>query len=310
MTGLCFSLMAGIFHQYYTVALAPAIAALVGMGATMLWRRRRSSMAAALVLSATLMASAVWAYALLIRSTGIYTTLGYGVLVAGGVTALVLPFSRWLGTYASKAVATVGILAVLAGPIAYSVDTVTTAKTGSIVSAGPVGGMGMGGGARGVGGAGSPGGAPPAGTAGAPPTGTAGTTTGATAGTTGQGGAGMGSLLNGSTSPAAVTTLLTADAGSYTWVAAAIGSQSASGLSAGQSAARHGHRRLQRQRPLAHTRPVQGLRRGRADPLLHRRRHRRGGGGGSSSEISNWVAATFTATTVDGVTLYDLTASN
>ena len=34
-----------------------------------------------------------------------------------------------------------------------------------------------------------------------------------------------------------------------------------------------------------------------------------GGGAGSSSEISTWVAATFTATTVDGVTLYDLTAS-
>ena len=26
--------MAGIFHEYYTVALAPAVAALVGMGAT------------------------------------------------------------------------------------------------------------------------------------------------------------------------------------------------------------------------------------------------------------------------------------
>ena len=33
VTGLTFSLMAGIFHAYYTVALAPAIGALVGMGA-------------------------------------------------------------------------------------------------------------------------------------------------------------------------------------------------------------------------------------------------------------------------------------
>ena len=32
VTGLVFSLMAGIFHAYYTVALAPAIAALVGIG--------------------------------------------------------------------------------------------------------------------------------------------------------------------------------------------------------------------------------------------------------------------------------------
>jgi len=31
------------------------------------------------------------------------------------------------------------------------------------------------------------------------------------------------------------------------------------------------------------------------------------GTSGSSSEISSWVQANFTATTVDGVTLYDLT---
>ena len=37
MTGLTFSFMQGIFHAYYTVALAPAIAALVGMGAVLLW---------------------------------------------------------------------------------------------------------------------------------------------------------------------------------------------------------------------------------------------------------------------------------
>ena len=32
------------------------------------------------------------------------------------------------------------------------------------------------------------------------------------------------------------------------------------------------------------------------------------GGSSASSEISTWVASTFTATTVDGVTLYDLSA--
>ena len=33
VTGLTFSFMAGIIHPYYTVALAPAVAALVGLGA-------------------------------------------------------------------------------------------------------------------------------------------------------------------------------------------------------------------------------------------------------------------------------------
>ncbi|GAB2848576.1 hypothetical protein GCM10027176_60070 [Actinoallomurus bryophytorum] len=37
VTDAVFSLMQGIFHGYYTVALAPAVAALVGMGAAALW---------------------------------------------------------------------------------------------------------------------------------------------------------------------------------------------------------------------------------------------------------------------------------
>ena len=66
--------------------------------------------------------------------------------------------------------------------------------------------------------------------------------------------------------------------------------------------------------PSPDARGVPGLRRRRRDPLLHR-----SGGGGfggnqmggssASSEIAAWVAANFTATTVDGVTLYDLTAA-
>jgi hypothetical protein len=32
------------------------------------------------------------------------------------------------------------------------------------------------------------------------------------------------------------------------------------------------------------------------------------GGSSATSAISTWVAATFTATTVDGVTVYDLTS--
>src|SRR6185503_4614198 len=40
VTGVVFSLMRGIFHEYYAVALAPPIGALVGIGASMLWQRR------------------------------------------------------------------------------------------------------------------------------------------------------------------------------------------------------------------------------------------------------------------------------
>jgi 4-amino-4-deoxy-L-arabinose transferase-like glycosyltransferase len=40
VTGLVFSVMQGIFHAYYAVALAPAVGAPVGMGVTGLWRAR------------------------------------------------------------------------------------------------------------------------------------------------------------------------------------------------------------------------------------------------------------------------------
>jgi len=43
VTLLTFSPMAGIFHAYYTVALAPAIAALVAIGALALWQKWRAA---------------------------------------------------------------------------------------------------------------------------------------------------------------------------------------------------------------------------------------------------------------------------
>src|SRR5207302_1687023 len=45
LTGAVFSLAQGIIHPYYTVALAPAIGALVGMGGACLWQRRSELLA-------------------------------------------------------------------------------------------------------------------------------------------------------------------------------------------------------------------------------------------------------------------------
>ena len=42
VTMLVFSFMQGIFHAYYTVALAPAIGAVVGIGAILLWGTTRA----------------------------------------------------------------------------------------------------------------------------------------------------------------------------------------------------------------------------------------------------------------------------
>ena len=40
VTGLVFNYMSGIIHPYYRVALAPGIAALVGIGTMALWQAR------------------------------------------------------------------------------------------------------------------------------------------------------------------------------------------------------------------------------------------------------------------------------
>ncbi|WP_240677130.1 glycosyltransferase family 39 protein, partial [Actinacidiphila soli] len=152
-TFVVFSFMSGIFHEYYNIALAPYIAALVGMGATALWERR-SHIAASVVLAVTVAVTAIWSYVLLNRSADWYPGVRYAVLIGGIVAALGLLLAARLGRQLALASAGLGLAAALGGPLAYTVQTVDTGHTGSIVTAGPAvqggrGGFGGGGGARG-----------------------------------------------------------------------------------------------------------------------------------------------------------------
>ncbi|MBY4229827.1 glycosyltransferase family 39 protein [Rhodococcus fascians] len=313
VTGLTFSFMAGIFHSYYTVALSPAVAALVGIGSVMLWRERQRlwvRIAMALAVASTV----ALAWVLLGRSASFVPWLKWAILVVGvvAVVALLIP-ALTRGRLAAVAILAV-MFAGLAGPTAYAVDTNGTPHTGSIVSAGPNTGMrgfgGMGEGRRGQGGLPGgmqlpPGAQMPAGmqpSAGLP--GQAGQLPGGAE--MGMGG-GMGGLLEGSTPTAEVTAMLEQDAASYTWVAAAIGANTAAGY------------QLATEDPVM---PVGGFNGTDPSPTLAefqqyvadgRIHYFIGGGGmggresGSSAEISAWVTENFTATTVDNVTLYDLT---
>ncbi|MFN8075117.1 MAG: glycosyltransferase family 39 protein [Kineosporiaceae bacterium] len=149
VTGLTFSLMQGIFHQYYTVALAPAVAALVGMGSAELWQRRGHGWALPL-LAVIVGGSAVWSAVLLGRADGWQPWLVPAVLAAAVVAVAGLVVVRFVPRMRTRvALAGVGgaaLVSVLAGPAAYSVQTVATPHTGSIVTAGPVvsGGFGPG----------------------------------------------------------------------------------------------------------------------------------------------------------------------
>ena len=144
---------------------------------------------------------------------------------------------------------------------------------------------------------------PPAGLGAAPGGGPGGGPTG------GQGGPG-GGLLDASTPSTELTSVLTADADQYTWIAATTGSQNASGyqLATGYSVM-----------------PIGGFNGSDPSPTLAQFQQWAaegkihwyiagggmggpgGGSDGSSSQISTWVESTFPSTTVDGVTLYDLT---
>jgi 4-amino-4-deoxy-L-arabinose transferase-like glycosyltransferase len=304
VTGLTFSLMAGIFHAYYTVALAPAIAALVGIGASILWDERRTAVATLGACFVIAMTSVV-SFVLLDRSGDFVPWLKYAVVAAGASSAFLLVLHRLLTRRAVIAVVATALAAVIAGPAAYAVDTASTPHAGSIPSAGPSTGGGMGG----------PGGGRMRGTGRPPGMGqgqTGGQTQTPTApnGTQPRGGAGgAGGLLNGSESTAEINALLETDADSYTWVAAAVGSNTAAGY------------QLATELPVM---AIGGFNGSDPSPTLAQFEQRvadgeihyfiagggfgggRTGGSSSSSDIATWVADNFTAQTVDGVTLYDL----
>ena len=343
ITGLVFSFMQGIFHAYYTVALAPAVGATAGMGGALLWRARRTVLAA-VTLAAAVAVAAWWSYHLLARSADFLPWLRWVVLVGGLLGAAAVLATSRLAARAAALAAGISLAAVLAGPAAYAVQTASEAHTGSIPSAGPAVAGGFGGGPGGRGGRGFPpggfggGGGPlgagvPGGTApgtttpgGASPGGTTsggaapgGTTPGTAPNggtfpgrgrTDGARGGGMGGLLDAATVSDEMKALLEADADKYTWVAAAVGSQSASGY------------QLATGEPVM---PIGGFNGSDPSPTLARfqqyvaegRIHYFIGGGGfgggstggsnAGSQIAQWIQANFTARTVGSTTVYDLT---
>ena len=315
VTALVFSLSKGIIHPYYTVALAPAIGALVGIGAHMMWQRRDSILARC-VLAATVLTSSVWAYVLLDRSPNWHPWLRTVVIGAGVVAAIALIAGPRLGKRVTTLAIAGALVAGLVGPAAYSLQAASTAHAGALPTAGPTVAGGRGGPGGGFGGA--PGGGPQGGRGGNgpgnPPTfaGQPPVAGQAPGGTTplgggpagGQGGAG--GLLGSSTPSPELTALLRTDANSYTWVLATIGADQASGY------------QLASDLPVMAiggfncTDPTPTLAAFQADVAngdIHY--FITGGTGGSSAEassITTWVTSDFKSITIGSTTLYDLTS--
>jgi 4-amino-4-deoxy-L-arabinose transferase-like glycosyltransferase len=342
VTGLVFSYMSGIIHPYYTVALAPAVGALTGIGVVTAWRARRSlsagrALGARAVLAAAVVVTAWWAYALLSRSAGWLPWLRPVILACGVAAAAGVFAGRWLsGRAMVLSVAPLALVAGLAGPLAYSIDTVATAHTGALPSAGPSvasfsspgggfggGGGGFGGGQPGAGAAGAPGHGPGAtgGTSGVPGGASgrsSGTSTGRVPGSTsgqpghvaGGQGAGPGGGLGGGTQvSSAVTNLLTSGAAGYRWAAATVGAESAAPfqLASGEPIMAIGGFNGTDQAPtLAQFTKMVAAH--EVHYFLGANGHTFGGGSGDAARITSWVQSHFTKQTVGGETVYDLTS--
>lgn len=324
VTMAVFSFMAGIFHEYYTVALAPAIGALVGMGAGEAWQRRHRLLGVVPMALATALAAG-WAWYLLAGTTAYPGWLRRVILLDGVVAAMALVGLNRLPRKGARPVAIVALAAALAGPAVYTASTTAQAHTGSIVFAGPAG-SGMGG--RGgpmivtMGPGGGPlnraviPGAPGQGAMPAPPPGT-----GRQGGAGGPGGpgspGGLGGLLDASSPSTAIVAALSEDADRYTWVAATVGSQSAAGLQLGTqlpvmaiggfNGSDPSPTLEQFQQYVADGRIHYFASGGREGGGMMRMGGGQMGGSTASSDIAAWVAATFEPTTIDGVTFYDLT---
>jgi hypothetical protein len=139
VTGAIFSFSTGVIHTYYTVALAPAIAALVAIGAALLWEHRGELWSRAIA-AATVAGTGAWSYALLERTPSWEPWLR--TLVAAGtvVAAVGLIAAPAFGRHARRAAVLSAIavaVACFAGPIAYAAQTITSSHTGSLPSAGP-----------------------------------------------------------------------------------------------------------------------------------------------------------------------------
>ncbi|HET9556188.1 MAG TPA: glycosyl transferase, partial [Actinomycetota bacterium] len=121
---------------------------------------------------------------------------------------------------------------------------------------------------------------------------------------------GMGGLLDGGTPDAELVALLRQDAGRSTWVAAAVGSNAAAGaqLATGEPVMAIGGFNGSDPAPTL-AQFQQYVAEGRVHWFLGGGRMGGGSMGGSDAarQISAWVADSFTATSVGGATVYDLT---
>lgn len=148
ITALVFSFMTGTVHNYYTIALAPGIAGVVGIGAAELWRGR-AFWPSRIVLAVVVLGTSIWTAVLLGRDASWLPSLRVVVVVLGVLAALgfLARVDRLrAGQFRAGAVA-LAVTALLAGGLgtaAFTVATASVGHSGAIPTSGPSGGEGFG----------------------------------------------------------------------------------------------------------------------------------------------------------------------
>jgi 4-amino-4-deoxy-L-arabinose transferase-like glycosyltransferase len=216
VTAIVFSYMSGVIHSYYAVALAPAIAALVGAGLVDLWSIRSRVHLGAVAVGLACLGTAVFGSILLDRTPSFYPGLGavaIAVAAAALLALIVTALPRFAGNAAVKrvavAAAAVGIAATLIAPGAYALATTGTAYGSGDPHPGP-------GAASEMGGFGGSGGGP------------GGQLAGGGGGQPGAGGGQPGAL--GDSSDSALLDYLVKNQGGATWIVAANSSNEAGSI--------------------------------------------------------------------------------
>lgn len=127
VTGAVFSLMNGTVHPYYTVALAPAVGALVGLGAVWGWRDR-GAIDGRIALACMAGMAGGWSAILLHRNHFGAPWLPLVVVsTCVGAAAIVL-----IGERRSTAVGlTMGVIAAMVGTLAFTVATAASPHHGT-----------------------------------------------------------------------------------------------------------------------------------------------------------------------------------
>lgn len=294
VTGVIFSYMSGTIHPYYTVALAPAVAGMIGTGGYALWAVRARWIGRC-GLAAMMLAAGIWSWVLLHRNADWLPMLKW-ILLAGTVVGAILILMGAQDRFRKLTVAglIIGSLAGITGSASYAIATAATAHGGSIPTAGPTGAVSD----SGLGGGGAIGGSPEQRDGEAPPI----ETTGNLVSSRPEAG-------GGSESTSELTAMLV-NAGT-TWSAATNGSQSAATYELASDTAVMAIGGWSSDPAPTLDQFVQYV----ADGEIHYyiaggqggSQRNSQGGDGTSSAIQDWVEANFTSTTVGNSTVYDLT---